>query len=52
MPIYVYQATEESKGCASCRDSFEEFQSMSEDELKKCQSCDGPVRRVITAQKC
>lgn len=43
MPTYEYR-------CAKCNRTFEEFQSMADKPLKKCQfdGCDGTVSRVIS----
>ncbi len=40
MPTYDYECTE-------CGYSFEYFQSMSDEPLKKCPECNGKVRRLI-----
>ena len=47
MPTYVYEALEIEKGCAKCSGSFEIFQPMKEDSLKKCPDCGQPIQRVI-----
>ncbi len=41
MPIYEYQ-------CRECGNVFEELQSMSDQSLCRCPSCDGPVKRLIS----
>ena len=41
MPTYEYE-------CEKCG-IFEKFQSMTEDPIKKCPTCNGPVRRLIGA---
>jgi putative FmdB family regulatory protein len=42
MPTYEYR-------CESCGHHFERFQSMSEDPIRTCPSCGGPVCRIIGA---
>ena len=40
MPTYEYECKRTGKG-------FERFQKMSDEPLKKCPECGGPVRRLI-----
>lgn len=40
MPTYDY-------ACDTCGHRFEAFQSISEEPLKSCVNCGGPVRRLI-----
>lgn len=40
MPTYEYE-------CTKCGHSFEFFQSMSEEPLKKCPKCSASVKRLI-----
>ena len=40
MPTYQYK-------CEECGIAFERFQHFSEDPVRTCPECDGPVRRVI-----
>ena len=40
MPTYEYE-------CADCSNSFEAFQSMSDEPLKTCPECGKEVRRLI-----
>jgi len=40
MPTYVYE-------CSKCGKSFDLFQSMKDDPIKKCPSCKGKVDRLI-----
>ncbi|MDA3860488.1 MAG: zinc ribbon domain-containing protein [Melioribacteraceae bacterium] len=40
MPTYDYR-------CKECGITFELFQKMSDDPIKKCIECDGEVRRLI-----
>ena len=42
MPTYEYE-------CEKCGKHFEKFQDMSDEPLKRCPECDGPVRRFIGA---
>ena len=42
MPTYEYE-------CDKCGTTFERFQRMTEDPVKKCPECGGPVRRLIGA---
>lgn len=41
MPIYEYQ-------CMKCRNEFEAMQKFSDSPLKKCPSCGGAVKRLIS----
>ena len=41
MPTYEYK-------CKKCGNTFEKFQSITEDPIKKCKSCDGEVYRLIS----
>ena len=40
MPTYEYE-------CVECGHRFEAFQAMSDDPLKECEHCKGPVKRLI-----
>ena len=40
MPTYEYE-------CKKCGNTFDRFQSMSDDPVKICPSCGGEVRRLI-----
>ncbi|MCL5256537.1 MAG: zinc ribbon domain-containing protein, partial [Chloroflexi bacterium] len=40
MPTYEYE-------CASCGHRFEKVQGFSEEPLKECPVCEGPVRKVF-----
>jgi len=42
MPTYDYE-------CAKCGHTFEAFQSISAEPLKKCPECKGKVNRLISA---
>ncbi len=42
MPTYDYK-------CLECGNSFELFQTMSEDPVKTCPKCGGKVKRLIGA---
>ena len=41
MPTYEYK-------CKKCGNTFEKFQSITADPVKKCKSCDGEVYRLIS----
>jgi len=41
MPIYEYK-------CLKCHTEFEVMQKMSDAPLKKCTSCGGPAKRLIS----
>jgi len=40
MPTYDYK-------CEKCGEVFERFQKITDDPVKKCPECSGPVRRLI-----
>ena len=42
MPTYEYE-------CDKCGITFERFQKITEEPIKKCPECGGPVRRLIGA---
>jgi putative FmdB family regulatory protein len=42
MPTYEYE-------CEKCGTTFERFQSIKDEPIKKCPECGGPVRRLISA---
>ena len=42
MPTYEYE-------CEKCGKRFDKFQGITEEPLKKCPKCGGPVRRLIGA---
>src|SRR5512143_3821020 len=42
MPNYEY-------ACDQCGNRFEKFQKFSDDPIRECPNCHGPVRRVIHA---
>ena len=48
MPIYRYQAIEQSAGCKQCAGGFERMQKMAEAPLRHCPGCGAEVRKVIT----
>lgn len=48
MPIYEYQAKNESASCPHCTTSFEVFQKLSDPPLEKCPQCAAPVCRLIS----
>ena len=41
MPTYEYE-------CLACKTTFEKFQSITDKPLKKCPSCQGKVKRLIS----
>jgi putative FmdB family regulatory protein len=41
MPIYEYH-------CKSCKKTFEVFQKITDEPLKKCKDCGGKVERLIS----
>lgn len=41
MPIYEYK-------CTKCNEQFEVIQKFSDEPLKKCKSCDGKLKKLIT----
>ena len=41
MPIYEYK-------CLKCRDEFETMQKFNDSPLKRCPTCGGPVKRLIS----
>jgi len=41
MPTYEYK-------CKKCGNIFEKFQSITEEPIKKCKSCDGEAYRLIS----
>ncbi len=47
MPIYVYQAITQEKSCNYCSESFDQYQSMSDQPLTSCPQCHSPIHRVI-----
>lgn len=49
MPIYVYEAKDESKSCAKCRAGFEVSQSIKDERLTSCPDCGATIQRVIQA---
>lgn len=48
MPIYEYQARDESAGCEHCRTRFEVFQKIADPHLEKCPECGAPICRLIS----
>jgi len=41
MPTYEYE-------CKSCGHRFTQFQNMTDEPVKQCPECSGPVRRLIS----
>ncbi|MCA8937579.1 MAG: zinc ribbon domain-containing protein [Planctomycetes bacterium] len=46
MPIYEYRHTKEVG--ETCEETFEIFQKMSDDTLKKCTVCGKPVEKILS----
>jgi putative FmdB family regulatory protein len=42
MPLYEYQ-------CKKCKHLFEKIQQFSDEPLKKCPECGGPVEKLLSA---
>ena len=42
MPLYEYQ-------CSKCKHRFEKIQKFSDEMLKKCPECGGPIEQMISA---
>jgi putative FmdB family regulatory protein len=40
MPTYEYE-------CRECGGRFERFQKITDDPIRECETCGGPVRRVL-----
>jgi putative FmdB family regulatory protein len=51
MPIREYIAVEPEKGCAYCRDGFEQLESMESLPNTVCPRCMGKVKRRISAPR-
>jgi putative FmdB family regulatory protein len=49
MPIYEYQARDESRSCEHCAEVFEVTQRMSDEPLTVCPKCGAAVRKLISA---
>lgn len=49
MPIYAYRCQDPEKGCAHCRNGFDELQRISAVPLRECPECHHPVVRLINA---
>ena len=49
MPLYVYEAKEEGRGCPKCNGQFEVMQHLADSPLSVCPDCGSPVHRVIQA---
>ncbi len=49
MPVYVYEAKDQKKGCAKCSAGFEVVQSIADEKLTACPDCGAPIIRVIQA---
>lgn len=49
MPVYVYDAIDEKKGCEHCRKGFEVTQHINDPKLTACPVCGAAIQRVIQA---
>ena len=49
MPIYEYEASDETRSCDFCRTGFEELRRLSDPPLTACPKCEAPVRKNISA---
>jgi len=49
MPLYEYQATDPTEGCAHCSERFEYLQKLSDPPLKKCPQCGVSVSKLVSA---
>jgi len=48
MPIYEYQARNESSSCPHCARPFECLQRMADPPLEKCPECGAAVSRIVS----
>ncbi len=49
MPIYEYEAIDETHACDFCRAGFEQLRRLSDPPLTTCPQCGAPVRKNISA---
>ncbi|MBU4198905.1 MAG: zinc ribbon domain-containing protein [Verrucomicrobia bacterium] len=49
MPIREYQATDPNRSCSSCRQPFEQIESVNQPPVEKCPQCGAAVVRLISA---
>lgn len=49
MPIYEYQAKDNSKSCEYCAAPFEVIQRISDERIAECPKCGASVSRIISA---
>lgn len=49
MPVYIYEARDESASCSRCRGGFDVVQRLAESALTVCPHCGNPVRKRLTA---
>lgn len=49
MPLYAYEAADQTEGCDYCRNGFEILQSLADAKLATCPKCGASVERVIKA---
>ncbi len=48
MPIYEYKAEDDEKACDNCRNAFEIFQKISDDQLSSCSHCGGKIKKTVS----
>ncbi len=49
MPIYIYKAKNDKKGCSYCRGKFELLQKVNARPLKKCPKCGAAIKRIFSS---
>jgi putative FmdB family regulatory protein len=47
MPIYVYRASDPTKGCEACRVELDVLQRLDESPLRRCPECGAPVEKQV-----
>jgi putative FmdB family regulatory protein len=48
MPIYEYQSVIPAEACKRCREGFEIYQRINEEQLNTCPQCGNKVRKIIS----
>ena len=48
MPIYEYEPMNPKSGCKNCTPKLEYIQSINDQPLKTCPSCNQPLKRIIS----
>ena len=48
MPIYEYQSIVSKTACKTCRDGFEIYQKIEEEELSLCPKCGKKITKIIS----